>query len=660
MELTFLIGHDGANIKREHSRRACTPCRQKKKRCFHNRSNTLKRPIQADEFRLRRAGAYTQDGSDTSLRHVSVSESPTHERPNTSSPRGIAEQQPSCQPTSSVLNTDEPKPDSHHFSCDSNPIVTLIDSPETRLQNGHSQRGDVGAWLYDKRTTAPVNKTKYFPTLAGFYPYQSTGEGSLLPSKQSQEVLIDIYFRRIHPVLPLLDEDETRSQFTNGTISLPLLQSICLTSSKDLSAVSLLNVGSDTAVLPLEKFCELIYNDIMKNMLRGEEKKKTVIIQILTLLSLHEWGPDGSEYCSLSLSQAIHHAQTLGLHLLKAHDPSKFSLRALFWCLWSLDKWNAAINGRPVMIHDCDMGQDVADVIPLFEPPFRIWLRLADQLGEVIRFYRPMKNKIFEQDLEIPTFEEIVGSSDAWDTNIEHLNSLELFYHAIVVLFTHSKGLQGRSHSRISKIRQSQSIMMINTLVRNNRMEDLLPIPMSAYTLSLAFSITYIQFKESKLSSSRVLATENLELFYKHLKSLSDTWWLASVMMRLGKRALDFIRRRIVQEEPHGFQTDAAQLNIETCIRFPSLNGVSSAPCTRSQDTASSLQRQGNAEDNIKSPENSLFGSAILSEFSRTLENSTTSSSDEGYFDTFFENFADVNFPSASCDQSFWYPELAV
>jgi hypothetical protein len=162
----------------------------------------------------------------------------------------------------------------------------------------------------------------------------------------------------------------------------------------------------------------------MQNMPRKAERKKVTAIQILALLSLHEWGPTGFEDCSLHLMQAIHHAQTIGLHLIRPDDQqTSTSLKALFWCLWSLDRWNAAINGRPVMIHDRDMGQKVDDILPLFESPFRTWLSLTDRLGEVIRFYRPIVDGNDEQELDLPSFEELVDSSNAWDTPPDFLGT---------------------------------------------------------------------------------------------------------------------------------------------------------------------------------------------------------------------------------------------
>ncbi|RAL16605.1 fungal specific transcription factor domain-containing protein, partial [Aspergillus homomorphus CBS 101889] len=271
------------------------------------------------------------------------------------------------------------------------------------------------------------------------------GDEDLVPLKSQQEALIDIYFRRIHPFLPLLGEDETRSQSASGTIPLRLLQSFCLTAFKDKSAAPSLNLGADPTVLPPERFSGLIYAAILNNLPRKEERR-VLTNPILALLSLHGWGPHGCEDSTFMLSQAVHHSHTLGFHLARPGKAPSKSSRALFWCLWSLDRWSAAVNGRLLMIHDCDICQEAADVLPLFQPSFRIWLRIAEQLGWVIRSCRPvMAGNQTEQDPELCSFEEIVEASKGWGTSDEILGPLELFHHAIIILSTHSKGLQGRS-----------------------------------------------------------------------------------------------------------------------------------------------------------------------------------------------------------------------
>lgn len=227
---------------------------------------------------------------------------------------------------------------------------------------------------------------------------------------------MEIFFSRLHPLLPLVDEGDTCDQFENGTLSLPLLQAICLVAAKDRRAASFLLLGTDAMLLPVEKFGQRLYEDILRGIPNKRDGNKVLIIQILALLSLHEWGPNGSEESSLTLAQAIHHAWSIGLHLRGSDSSASLKAKSLFWCLWSLDKWNSVVDGRPVLIHDYDHGQKVIDVLPLFKPPCRIWLLIADQLGRVISTYRPRPEEDRDQFPDLSLFEEFVETSQGWDT----------------------------------------------------------------------------------------------------------------------------------------------------------------------------------------------------------------------------------------------------
>lgn len=301
--------------------------------------------------------------------------------------------------------------ESRRFACDSNPIATLIEQNQSRLQGGRSQKGDVGAWLGTEESSIDQGET---PGSSSRIALGTHVHPDWLPSKDCQEALIDIYFCRIHPLLPLFDEEKVRTQHQAGSLPPRLVQAICLVAAKDRGAVPFLCLGHNSKPLPLERFSNMLYTDAMQNISRRAEKK-VLAIQILVLLSLHEWGSTGSEDCSLNLAQAIHHAQTMGLHLLRADQHSDKFSRGLFWCLWCLDRWNAAMNGRPLMIHDGDRTQGVDDVVSTFQSPFRVWLRIADKLGQVIHFYRPIVKGMDQSELDLPSFEDIVQHCEAWD-----------------------------------------------------------------------------------------------------------------------------------------------------------------------------------------------------------------------------------------------------
>ncbi|KAJ5371765.1 Transcription factor [Penicillium concentricum] len=520
---------------------------------------------------------------------------------------------------------------------------------ESRLQKGRSQKGDVGAWLGAEENFIDQGETPSFssPTALGNHVHPDW-----LPPKDCQEALIDIYFRRIHPLLPLLDEHEVRTQHRAGILPPRLLQVICLVAAKDQSAVPFQCLGSHPNTLPLEKFSNIIYTDAMQNISRRAEKK-VLAIQILALLSLHEWGSTGSEDCSLNLAQAIHHAQTMGLHLLRPDQHSSTSSKGIFWCLWSLDRWNAAMNGRPLMIHDGDRSQGVDDVVSTFHSPFRVWLRISDKLGEVIHFYRPIMKGMDQSELDLPSFEDIVEQCEAWDMSPDLLESLELVYHSVIILSTHSTGLQGRSRPLASKIRQSHSILTIASLSCNQDIRNFLPFPMIGYTISLVFSVTYKQLRESKLPSARHAAISQIRLFHQCLKKMGTTWWSAAVMTRLGQRVLNSIQPTIDEERSTGPEINITRLN-----SLPESSHISSQPLISTDNIPShsvvdiaQVARRIHTGSQTTHP---LAGHRLGSDKPSNFEVDTTpllTATEIEDFDTFFGNFLDVGFPNRSNDQ---------
>ncbi|RAH40951.1 fungal specific transcription factor domain-containing protein [Aspergillus brunneoviolaceus CBS 621.78] len=543
--------------------------------------------------------------------------------------------------------------DPDQFACDTNPVVTLLDDPRSRLPEGQSQMGDVGASLYNECFSPPISESQPHGHTANEFKTRTV---PMLPPKPQQEALIDIYFHRLHPFLPLLDEEETRSQFATNTLPAALLQSICLTASKDPRAAPFLSLNPTPTLLTLETFARLLHADITRNMPKQHERR-ILTIQILALLSLHAWGPHGCDEASLALSQAVHHAHTLGLHLApragrKPTPTPPPRTGTLFWCLWSLDRWNAAVNGRPLLIHDYDMDQEVRDVlslpIPIFAPAFRIWLRIAEHLGRVIRSYRPVRTRTTscscsdncEQGPELCTFEELVSQSDGWATDPELLEQLELYHHAVILLSTHSQGLQGRSRSRSTQIRQSQALHSVAALVRRHRPRprhsQIPPIALSAYAIALAFSVTYSHLKEARLPSARALALEQLDLFHGALRAAAKTWWLAAVMAHLGRNALERLERVAPVDGGGGGGGGGGALD----------------PENQAPEYHHDLGHAGNAGGDTLLPSGSTgyFQSESLEvqtpEISALLEGCSALSETEygAYFDSFLQNFPDPGF----------------
>ncbi|KAL4892130.1 hypothetical protein BDV59DRAFT_193972 [Aspergillus ambiguus] len=430
-----------------------------------------------------------------------------------------------------------------------NPIVFFAGDVNTRLLRGRADQGDVGIWL-DRGNEILGNNEEIAHgdplSYQGAYLQYDQSHGTewkraLLPPRQSQEALVDIYFRCIHPILPLVDETEFRASYENGSVSSRLVQAICLTASKTSAAAPYLSLPKQGGTVALQKFSDSIYNDLTCAIAMNIEKRRITLIQILALLSLHAAGPKSFEEASMWLTQSIHHAFTLGLHLTKGSPTTDdVSIIALFWCLWSLDRWNGAIHGRPLVIHDRDLGQRLADVMGLFDASFRVWLSLASTLSDVTVVYRPtLEVPVDGNKPEISRFEEILDKCEGWNVPSDQLCSLELAYHGIALLASRPWGLNAQPKSRVLYLQQDMSVYRLSNLVQMCDIEAFAPLPTVAYCISLGFAISYKQLKRCHLPSTQHAAKGHIQQFCQCLETLSPAWRLAQVMVQLGKRAMD-------------------------------------------------------------------------------------------------------------------------
>lgn len=223
----------------------------------------------------------------------------------------------------------------------------------------------------------------------------------------------------------------------------------------------------------------------------------------------------------------------------------------------------------------------------------------------------------------------------------------------MIILSTHSSGLQGRSRPRASKIRQSHSILTIASLSCNHDIRDFLPFPMIGYTISLVFSVTYKQLRESKLPSARHTAISQIRLFHQCLEKMRTTWWSAAVMTRLGQRVLNSIQPTIDQERSTGPDINITRLNSQH-----GSSHISSQPLTSTDNMQSHsaidiphVATRINADYQSTHP---LPGDLLGSDKPSNVEVDSTpflTAAEIEDFDTFFGNFLDVGFPNSANDQ---------
>ena len=345
-----------------------------------------------------------------------------------------------------------------------------------------------------------------------------------------------------------------------------LMQAVCLAACKDDQASECLILeGKSLAAI---SFSEQLYCDADSKVrtLRSSELDRIRLIQTHLLLSLHCQEPQDAEKSSLHLGIAVHHSQSIGLHLGQSSvarprghaagaegSKTQHHRSRLFWCVWSLDRLNSAINGRPRMLFKDDIGLDLDETLHVFTPTAQLWMLQSQLLDRVIELYSPHATTDREQQLNpFPTFEELLEEVEGGNRQVEPtlLATLEFFYLAIAMVSCRVRLQAGRSLGSHLYLRRSLSATTICSMLGHTGLEDVAPLPIVPYAVSLAQLVAYQQMRQSKREARRAIAREQLEQCQKRLESMGPVWWSAREMAEIGKRVLTQLAHKNPTQQP--------------------------------------------------------------------------------------------------------------
>lgn len=329
------------------------------------------------------------------------------------------------------------------FIGDLNPEALFQKQSET---SGSSNQDKVGVWqIHHQRSDHPISTEKpdkrsqqasnhdeiQRPLRCSLQSTTQCVDDMLLPPIQDQVALVKIYFEKINSVIPLIDEaafKDLPAASPSNLVSPILVQAICLVAAKHHDARRHLRLNGDSKVQTVSDFCHALSSALDIAFQNRLEKDKLTLIRALALSSQHIDGLDGAEESSLQLMQAVHHAQSLGLHMDRARtEMQDESLGNLFWSLWSLDRLNACMNGRPIMMSNVDIGIKVRDSRLHSSKEFRVWLRIANMIDQVIDLYRPSTDEhLTGWENNFPGFDEIIRDCEALKVSPDILRKLNL------------------------------------------------------------------------------------------------------------------------------------------------------------------------------------------------------------------------------------------
>ncbi|KAF7155027.1 hypothetical protein CNMCM5623_005235 [Aspergillus felis] len=527
--------------------------------------------------------------------------------------------------------------------------------------SGRRFRDRIGLWISSQSSDGHGDDTAFdvntAPVSLSFTQSQhSQSVASLLQERYSSAVnachrlpsstrdqLIAIFFSRIHPILPLIDQESFLRAYSHGSASVFLERAICLVAAKDQAASSFLRTSINGPLSTSRQFCSEIYTGLVVAMDAGLESDRITRIRSLALMSLHCEGHESSEAASMHLCRAIHEAQTAGLHLNRPDRVHGDSLSRLFWCLWTLDKMHASIGGRPVLLADRDIGLR-KPIVNTSHPrtTFDVWFAISDLLSTVISFYRPSADPTVGWETNFPSFEEIMGDNFGEELDFTMLGFLEVYYHAVAILSCRSR-MPDRPQNSNSSIRQGLAAVRIHSIVATECAQDLPPLPIIPYALSLSMSVSYQQFRSSRLITHFNRAKASLQACCSLLESMGIYWYSAEAMARLGRRAL----REIDVAKP-GLQRSQEQ-GVRQLMDPGSIPSVSDAVTTASTAQLAADDYSPGVSGCVPAPVAPLEGPTDSpTELHRVEENRQSALED---IDVLFGDFLDLSLPT-----NFWDP----
>lgn len=357
-----------------------------------------------------------------------------------------------------------------------------------------------------------------------------------LPPAYELGLLSDLFYAKINPIFPLLEDEPWEKHSIMETTALK--QCICLVASLDPTMRPHLRLPHTEHVLPQLDFRRRIAAAVKQSLDLGFIADEVVLLQVCTLMAMYVekqgFGELSVHYCA----QAVLHEQTLGFHVgWPDGRAGRERSRRLLWCVWVVDRLNAATNGRPTLIHRRDMDRKVMISVEDQPPPFKLLIRIAEFLDSTISLYRPHAMAQEQSDNANATFEDLVEASGAQNLSNGLLASLELFYLAVVILRGRPAG------QRPSSELQWFCAARIVAIASGEYKSSLVFWPILPYSVTVAASVAYRSLRNSPMPYNRRRAYKLFQDSCELLEDLSKAFLSARAMARLAMDTMQEVER---------------------------------------------------------------------------------------------------------------------
>lgn len=291
---------------------------------------------------------------------------------------------------------------------------------------------------------------------------------NVLPPPADYQRLEHIFYEKIHPLFPVIPRslvprasssprDSSSSSSKPDPATVLYKQAICLAAATDACALPhlrLRGVPDESGqqrrpLLARQAFVAHLTSalHLALSLDTALVPDRIALIRVRSLVALLVQPGSADEAADLAPgyhARAVLHVETLGLHLTGyghraagrappqsvnrpvagatgggGDEPNPATtpraIETLFLAVWALDRLNAAFYGRPCLLHERDMRQDIPHGIKRQEPCFRLFLSIVQLLDKVIDLYRPTRDMPEAKSIEmdIPTYEAMILDAGA-------------------------------------------------------------------------------------------------------------------------------------------------------------------------------------------------------------------------------------------------------
>ncbi|OJJ73179.1 hypothetical protein ASPBRDRAFT_494120 [Aspergillus brasiliensis CBS 101740] len=251
---------------------------------------------------------------------------------------------------------------------------------------------------------------------------------SLPPAAQCSQ-LLEIYFKHIHPMLPVIERRDFLSSYygSDNPPPLILLQAVFLAASRYM-----ISNGKIVNGMPeIRSYCDELHIKVRSLIDAEIIHERLAVIQASLIASLHWEGREGLNSALDSLSIAVRAGQEMGLHRKQqaaaqseASEQERLH-RRIWWCTYTLDRLCAAQEGTPFIINerDCNVEpltqDDLCGEDRVTSEVVLISLSLARVIEDTVRcLYQPPEDLVLPSPQGVSLRQKLLTQLDAINDRI--------------------------------------------------------------------------------------------------------------------------------------------------------------------------------------------------------------------------------------------------